>query len=283
MIYLFLCKLLTAQHEALLLITYFVHVIRGSGAPSSCWCYLNSVFLCTCLKLPVCRTRENPPSDMYAQRRLKSVIWSDGDASYLPCKCCLLILVIYFSACCWRLRSVEQLLKTSYSSYIIEADGLSISYWWQLFVCFIRVYVTFNHLSVISRSCLWCDREFSAHFWSAASPKYNAHTHDMIFHIFSIYKGCVQKCKVTANVLSWVIVLNDERQQEQRSRAKQSRVTCTSEHSPGLRSVNRDDRGYCYQKQTFRLVVTVFNGWRQLSANYSQAVLWHNRNGGLCE
>ena len=40
--------------------------------------------------------------------------------------------------------------------------------------------------------------------------------------------GCVQKCKVP-----WILVPNDERQQEQGSRAKRSRVTCTFELSLG--------------------------------------------------
>ena len=46
-------------------------------------------------------------------------------------------------------------------------------------------------------------------------------------------QGCVQKCKMIVKVfLSWIPVPNDERQQEQRSRAKHSRVTWTFERSP---------------------------------------------------
>ena len=51
-----------------------------------------------------------------------------------------------------------------------------------------------------------------------------------------VYQGCIHKCKVIANVLSWISVTTDERQQEQVhvSRAKRSRVTFTSDRSPGL-------------------------------------------------
>ena len=42
-------------------------------------------------------------------------------------------------------------------------------------------------------------------------------------------QGFIQKCKVTANISPWIPVHNDERQQEQASRAKHSRVACTFE------------------------------------------------------
>ena len=48
-----------------------------------------------------------------------------------------------------------------------------------------------------------------------------------------IILGCVQKCKVIANVLPWIRIPNDVRQQEQGSNAKHSRVTCTFERSSG--------------------------------------------------
>ena len=45
--------------------------------------------------------------------------------------------------------------------------------------------------------------------------------------------GCIQKCKVIANVWLWIPVPSDKRQQEQGSRAKHLLVTCTSERSQG--------------------------------------------------
>ena len=48
----------------------------------------------------------------------------------------------------------------------------------------------------------------------------------------SCSRGCFQKCKVITNVLAWIPVHNDERQQGQESRAKHSRVTCTIQRSP---------------------------------------------------
>ena len=51
---------------------------------------------------------------------------------------------------------------------------------------------------------------------------------------FLFLRGCVQLINVNANVLPWIPVHNDERQQEQGSKAKHSRVTCTSQRSPGI-------------------------------------------------
>ena len=48
------------------------------------------------------------------------------------------------------------------------------------------------------------------------------------------FLGCVQKCKVIANGLSWAPMPNDEREQEQGSSAKRSRVIRTSERGPDL-------------------------------------------------
>ena len=45
-------------------------------------------------------------------------------------------------------------------------------------------------------------------------------------------RDCVQKCKVVADILSWILEPNDERQQEQESSKKHLRVVCTSERSP---------------------------------------------------
>ena len=49
-------------------------------------------------------------------------------------------------------------------------------------------------------------------------------------------QGCDQRCKVFEIVLPWIPVLHDERQQEQGSRAKRSRVTCIFDRSPGPRN-----------------------------------------------
>ena len=54
----------------------------------------------------------------------------------------------------------------------------------------------------------------------------------MVVSIKNTDLGCVQKCKLLACVLPWVPVPNDERQQEQVSKAKHSRVTCISKRSP---------------------------------------------------
>ena len=51
---------------------------------------------------------------------------------------------------------------------------------------------------------------------------------------------------------------------------------------PGLHSFNRNVRGYAQTKANFMFSCDSFRGGRlRISANYSQAVFWHNRNGGL--
>ena len=50
---------------------------------------------------------------------------------------------------------------------------------------------------------------------------------------------CAQKCKVIANVLLWIPVFNDERQQKQGFKAKRSRVSRIFNTSLGTRVLQK--------------------------------------------